>query len=347
MNRALISNLRLRNHQLLDSDFVQADKLVEWMGAVQAQDLQMSLLGIALRINQPARKTVEEALNNGEILRTHLMRPTWHIVSREDIYWMLDLTAPALKRLSAPKNNQLELSDEIFHKSYRILEKELQHGELSRDRIAEILQNNNIRTNENRLAHILGMAEYEQIVTSGTIKGNKQNYDLLANRVPVKKTLSREESILKLTERYFKSHGPATIADFAWWSFLSVKEIRWAMEELKNKFSTIAMDTEKFFFSPEILVAEPNKDSIHLLPAFDEFLVSYKSKHICVSDKNRLKAASVNGIFYPIIVKNGEIIGTWKYGTGKNKGKVEKNFFEITDAEIPSQKTDFILSHKF
>lgn len=348
MNRELISNLRLQNQQLIFSNFDQADKLVEWMGAVQAQDLQMSLLGITLRMNQPMQNEVENALNNGKILRTHVMRPTWHLVSRDDIYWMLELTTPVLIRLSDTRNRQLELTNEILSKSYCILEKELESKELSREKIAKMFQEQNIRTNENRLSHILCMAEYKKLITSGTVKGNKQNYALFDDRVPIKKALTREESILKLTERYFQSHGPATIADFAWWSFLPLKEIRWALKELKDKFTQEKVGDEIYYFTHKFIKKKPIRNSIHLLPAFDEFLISYKSKHVYIADHHLLKVISTNGIFHPIIIKNGEIIGLWKYGLSKNKG-IEISLFAENGKEInlPSEKTEFILKNKF
>ncbi|MHB9055234.1 MAG: winged helix DNA-binding domain-containing protein [Paludibacteraceae bacterium] len=343
-----LSTLRLINQQLIQSRFDNPKELVEWMGAIQAQDLQMSLLAIVLRMQNPRLKVAEEALNSGEILRTHIMRPTWHLVSRDDIYWMLELTTPSLIRLSDTRNRQLELTNEILSKSYRILEKELEGKELSREKIDKMLKDQDIRTDENRLSHILCMAEYKKLITSGTVKGNRQNYVLFDDRVPIKKTLTREESIIKLTERYFQSHGPATIADFAWWSFLPLKEIRWALKELKDKFFQEKVGDEIYYFTHKFIKEKSIKNSIHLLPAFDEFLISYKSKHVYIADHHLLKVTSTNGLFRPIIIMNGEIIGLWKYGSSKNK-KIEISLFAESGKEInlPSEKIEFILKNKF
>lgn len=339
MNLTEISKHRLHSQQLVKTNYSSPKELVEWMGAIQAQDLPMALLAIALRTQKANVKSVEKALNDGELIRTHLMRPTWHIVSKEDIYWMLDLTAPALLRMSATRNKQLELTDEMFKKSFRLLEKNMQGKELTREEITRIFNENNLRTDENRLSHFLMSAEYEQLVCSGSLKGRLQTYALLEEKVPIKKTLSREEAVLKLTEGYFKSHAPAIIKDFAWWSFLPLKEIRWALEEMKNTFASEKIGEEVYYFPIDISEIKLTKSTVHLLPAFDEFLVSYQSKHVAVPDESLRRAVSINGIFYPIIVENGQIIGTWKKTSVKKNIEIETAFFEGKEMDL-SQRID-------
>lgn len=328
MNLSEISNRRLHSQQLVKKDYSLPKQLVEWMGAIQAQDLPMALLAIALRTENATVKTIEKALNDGEIIRTHLMRPTWHIVSKEDIYWMLDLTAPALLRMSATRNKQLELTDEMLKKSLRLLEKNLQGKELSRQDITRIFNEHNLRTDENRLSHFLMNAEYEQLICSGSLKGRLQTYALLEEKVPMKKRFSREEAILKLTEVYFRSHAPATIKDFAWWSFLPLKEIRWALEELKYIFQSEKIGEDTYYFPADISEIKHEKTAALLLPAYDEFLISYQSKHVSVVDLHIRKAVSVNGIFCPVIVENGQVTGTWKKTSSKKNIEIETEFFE-------------------
>ena len=327
MNSSEISKYRLISQQIAETNFSSPLQLSEWMGAIQAQDLPMSLLAIALRTKNTTIKTIEKALNEGEIIRTHLMRPTWHIVSKNDIYWMLDLTAPALKRTIGRRYKEMDFNNELMQKANGLLEKNMQGKELTRQEIGKIFAENNIRTDENRLSHFLMNAEFDQLVCSGSLKGRLQTYVLLEEKVPEKKRFSREESILKLTETYFKSHSPATIADFAWWSFLPLKEIRWALNELKNIFQSEQIGEETYYFPSEISEIKLKKSAVHLLPAFDEFLVSYQSKHVAVPDENLRKAVSVNGMFAPIIVQNGQIIGTWKKLSAKKSTEIEPAFF--------------------
>lgn len=328
MNFSDISIIRLYSQHINNAEYIHPDDILKWMGAMQAQDLPMALLAIVLRTKINSVKLVEKAFNDGEIIRTHLMRPTWHIVSKKNIYWMLDLTVPALKRLSTGRNKQLELTDDIFNKSFRLLEKNLQGKELDRAEITKLLNNNGIKTDENRLSHMLAFAEFEQIVCNGSMKGRLQTYALLEEKVPEKIRFSREESILKLTETYFQSHAPATIADFAWWSGMNLKDIRWALDELKNKFENTKIEDEIYYFPSGLFEKKFEKPSICLLPAYDEFLVSYQSKQVSIPNPNLRKAVSVNGIFHPIIVENGQVIGTWKKISTKKNFEIETHFFK-------------------
>lgn len=328
MNREQISNTRLQNQQVVKSNFDKSEEIVEWMGAIQAQDLPMSLLAITVRTKNATVKNVENALNEGKLIRTHLMRPTWHIVSHRDIYWMLDLTTVQIKRTVGGRHNELELSTEILNKANRLLEKYLTETELSRDAIKAIFLENNIRTDENRLLHLLFNAEMEQIICSGKVAGRLQTYALLAEKVPVKITLLRDEALLKLGRTFFKSHGPATTADFVWWSGLPMKDIRWIMVELKGEMQQIQFAENEFYFYEVSNKKTTKKSEILLLPSYDEFLISYQSKEISINLAHRTKAATMNGIFKPIIVQNGEIIGTWKSTKTKNGISIEPQFFD-------------------
>lgn len=338
MNREQISNIRLLNQQLFRSSFEKPDELVEWMGALQAQDLPMSLLAIALRTKNATVKSIEHAFNEGKLIRTHLMRPTWHIVSHRDIYWMLDLTTVQIKRTVGGRHNELELSREILSKANRLLENHLENTTLSRDEIKAIFHENMLRTDENRLSHLLFNAEMEQIICNGKVKGRLQTYALLAEKVPVKVTLPREEALIKLGRTFFKSHGPATMADFVWWSGLPVKDIRRVMEELKSEMQMIKFEDNDFYFYEDSRTNSSLKSGIFLLPSYDEFFISYQSKHISIKPEHRTKAASMNGIFKPVIVQNGEITGTWKTSGTKKGITLEPLFFDnvtvVPDKEI-------------
>ncbi|MFV0470782.1 MAG: winged helix DNA-binding domain-containing protein [Paludibacteraceae bacterium] len=337
MNLRDIAIHRLHAQQLTKPHCSSPLQVVEWMGAVQAQDLPMALLAIVLRSEGGSVKSTEKAFDSNDIVRTHLMRPTWHIVSREDIYWMLDLTSSPIRRIIKRRHSELEMDSKLLYKANILLEKELQGKEFSRKEIVEVFKENNIKTDENRLSHFLMYAEMEQLICSGSLAGRLQTYALLEEKVPEKKRLSREDSILKLTQRYFNSHAPATIADFAWWSGLTLKEIRWALHELRHRFDSLNIGEETYYFPFEIKERELQRSSIHLLPAYDEFLVSYKSKHVCINNVHHRKAVSVNGIFTPIIVQDGQIVGTWKKKAVKKSVEIETNWFENRTINVNNQ----------
>jgi hypothetical protein len=208
---------RIKNQGIDEQSFISAKDLVAHMGAMQVQDYLMAKWAIGLRVQHATDKTIVDAYNNGEIIRTHLMRPTWHFVSPDDIYWLLELTSPQIKNSSKSRNKQLELDETIFTKSNAILENALcKNSNLTREELRELYAKENFKTNENRLSHLLMHAELDGVICNGAIKGNKQTYALLAERIPTKKLLSREESLAELAKRYFTSHAPATLRDFIW-----------------------------------------------------------------------------------------------------------------------------------
>jgi hypothetical protein len=299
------------------------------MGAMQAQDYIMAKWAIGLRLTEPSEKLVEEAIDKGEILRTHVMRPTWHFVSPEDIYWMTRLTASKIKTSLKARHKQLEITESILKKTRAIIEKEMADGiSLSRIELAEKFNDKRIKTDENRLSHILFCAEFDELICSGPIRGGRPTYSLLSFRVPVKKDLSKEESIAELAKRYFTSHAPATIQDFAWWSNMSLTEIRRAVDSIKDDFITETTETGQYLLPRSFSWNRDGKNSVYLLPAFDEFLISYRDRSSSLALIHNKKTISTNGIFYPIVVVNGQVSGRWQRTVNKNKLIITINSFE-------------------
>jgi len=330
-----ISTSRIQNQEITNHRFNLPLDLVSHMGAMQAQDFQMARWAIGLRLQHATDNLILEAYNSGEIIRTHLMRPTWHFVSSNDVYWMLQLTAPQIKTLSKSRNKQLELDNNIFKKSNVLLEKNLRNrANLTREELTYLYENANIRTNDNRLSHLLMNAELDGLICNGAQKGNKLSYALLEERIPVKKLLSREESLAELANRYFTSHAPATLRDFVWWSGLSVSDARNAIEMIKYDFISDTFNDEIYLFKDSSVVNHREK-SVHLLPAFDELLIGYRNRTATINENLNKKAISDNGIFRPIIVLNGQVVGIWKRETQKAKVVIEANLFcKVTAKEI-------------
>jgi hypothetical protein len=323
-----IPNLRLINQQISGSKFTTAREIVGWMGAIQAQDLNMSKWAVGIRLPCSIQESIESALNKGEIIRTHVLRPTWHLVSRDDIYWMLELTAARIKATMRLTDKQLELTEIIFNKSNSILEKVLRDSvQLSREELAGYLVREGISVDLNRLSHLLMRAELEKIICSGSIKGNRQGYALLSDRVPEKRSLNREESLAELARRYFTSHGPATVKDFEWWSGLTAGESKHALELIKSDFISETRDNRTYWFIHDNTGPDHKPNPMYLLPAFDEYLISYKDRTASLPAGLQRNAVSINGIFYPVIIHNGKVIGTWKRSIVKEKAIVAPEFF--------------------
>lgn len=330
-----IAAIRLNSQQIAATKFETPKEIVHWMGAMQAQDYAMSKWALGVRLPNATDQIIETAIDNAEIIRTHLLRPTWHLVSSEDVYWMLELTAPRLKNSSKSRLKELELSDEILKKCYAIIEKVLLNGNhLTREELAILFQNAKIITNDNRLSHIMFLAEMEGIVCSGTIKNKKQTYALLSERVTKSKTFTKDEALAKLARKYFSSHCPATLQDFTWWSGLSVSDARHALEMVKSEFIFETIGLETYWLTSSFLEPKNELPTVHLLPAFDEFLISYKDRTASLLMENNKRTVSNNGIFYPIIVVNGQVNGLWKRTVKKDSVNIQIDSFQQNDETI-------------
>lgn len=334
MTLSEISSLRLYNQRIIQTEFSSAKEIVSWMGAMQAQDYAMAKLAAGLRLQNATADTIENALNKGDIIRTHLLRPTWHFVSKDDIYWMLALTAPQIKPLLRSRHKDLELTDAVFSKANKIIEKSLLGKSLSREEIAKEFNNANIKTDNNRLSHLLLNAELNALICSAPLKAKKQTYALLKERVPKQNMLSRDEALAVLAGRYFRSHAPATVYDFSWWSGLTLKDARLALSFVKEDFVSAIIDSKEYWFTDAFNNIKHNDTKIHLLPAYDEFLISYKDRSASLTLTDNKKAISDNGIFRPLILINGEVAGLWKSISKNGNLNISIDFFQPQQASV-------------
>jgi hypothetical protein len=324
-----ILRIRLDNQQLSATNLQTPAEVVHWMGAMQAQEYAMAKWAIALRLKDVTESAVEKAFNDGAILRTHVMRPTWHFVAPEDIRWLLMLTAPRVHAANAYVGRQVELDKQILTRTNTILEKELKGGKnLTRTALEKILVQNKIKIDGPkagmkgiRMAYIMMYAELEQLICSGPRDGKQFTYALMEERVPVVKKISREEALAKFAERYFTSRGPARVQDFAYWSGLTVKDAIAGAATLNSKFIREIFEGQEY-----ILLSSSNKkkttpDSTFLMPDYDEYGMSYKDRTILKSKKLEGHKASI--VFNRMVVINGRIEGTWQRTVNKNKVDVK------------------------
>ncbi len=328
MNPTDISPLRLRNQQIASTNFKTVKELVGWMGAMQAQDYNQAKWAIGARLPHLTEEQIESAFNQGEIIRTHLMRPTWHFVSSNDIYWLLELTAKQIKSTTKSRHRDLGLTENDLKKSKEVFVESLEgNRSLTREELSDQLNRAGINTFEQRLPHILMDAEIDGIICSGAISGKKQTYALLAERVPEKQTFTKDEALALLAKKYFTSHGPATLADFVWWSGLPVTDARKAIEMNKTTLISETIGNDTYWLSDSINIPTTSPESVYLLPAFDEYLISYKNRSAAITIDHHTKAISNNGIFRPVIVVNGQISGLWKRTIKKDTVLIELDHF--------------------
>lgn len=335
MKSTHITNIRLISQQIAKTKLQSPKEMVGWMGAMQAQDYNMAKWAIGVRLPKATQKSVDAAIDKGEIIRTHLLRPTWHFVSADDIYWMLELTAPRLKGAQKSREKQLELTAKILAKSNDIFGKVLSgNNHLTRAELLSELKKARIAIDNNRASHILFNAELEGIICSGKAKAKQNTYALLNERVPKNKKLHKDEALTNLAKRYFDSRCPATLQDFTWWSGLSVTDAKLALEMVKPQFLSEEINSKTYWFPDSFSITKKIKDSAYLLPAFDEFLISYKDRTAALDLEHHPKAFSNNGIFWPTILVNGRVEGIWKRTLKKDRVIIETKFFSRRDKNI-------------
>jgi hypothetical protein len=249
MKLSQIAQMRLAQ-QRIDGDFKTPHSVVQWMGAMQAQDYAMAKWGAGLRMGIAKDKDIDDALDKGEILRIHVLRPTWHFVTPQDIRWMVELTGPRIKATMKTYHNAIDLTDKLLAKANEVLEKALATSEhLTRKELVSQLVNAKFKMSPYQSLHYLMWAELSLILCSGKRKGNKQTYALLDHRAPKAKSLTKEEALAKLAALYFTSHGPATEQDFRWWSGLTAGDARNAVDMVKKDFASEKIDGQTYWFA--------------------------------------------------------------------------------------------------
>jgi Winged helix DNA-binding domain len=319
-----IASKRLLNQHLAFPVFKNPADLVQYMGAIQAQDYGGAKWAIAQRLLGASDTLIEKAFASGDIIRTHVMRATWHFVSPDDIRWMLELTAPRVTAIAGTRHRQLQLDGSIFSRSKKALSGALQGGkQLTRGEIADVLQQAGIATDEQRFVHIMMQMELSGLVCSGGTRGKQFTYALLDERVPQTKTLDRNEALAALASRYFTAHGPATLPDFAWWSGLTVADCKAGLEMVKHKLANETAEGNTYWFIEQSHHPKNKSAVAYLLPNYDEYIVSYKDRSVAISPSDINKADPRGTIFNNTIVINGRIVGIWKRSFRKNTVVVE------------------------
>ena len=331
MNSVDIVQQRAINQQLTGTKFTSAQEIVTWMGAMQAQDYAMVKWAIGIRLPGSTDAMVEEVINAGEIIRTHVMRPTWHLVSPKDVRWMLALTAPHLHKAMKSTRKNLGLTEQILKRSNSIIEKSLiRNGYMTRKELVVELHRNKINPNNLQAIHILFNAELRGTVCNGPMRGKQFTYALFEQRVPQATLLAKDDALAELSKRYFTSHGPATLQDFTWWSGLPALEAKISLESVKSCLVNQQINGQ-VFWSTDSVVSEPATKSIYFLPSFDEFMVSYKDRSASLTPKFLEHVDFGHGIFKPIIVVNGKVIGIWSREIKKDRIMFKTRFLKSVE----------------
>jgi len=304
---------RLHNQRLAGSEFTTPEQIVAWLGAVQAQDYPGAKWGVALRSDALTNTELDASFDNGRILRTHILRPTWHFVAAPDIRWMLELSAPRVHASNAHMYRKLELDDRVFARCRTIFRRTLKGGgALTRSELAAALTKGGITASGQRLAYIVMHEELDRTLTSGPRRGKQFTYMLLDERAPTARRLAPDAALAELTRRYFTGHGPATVRDFVWWSGLTVRQARGGIEMLGPQVVQETVGDLTYWNVPSKAPAASDPARLYLLPNYDEYLIAYRDRGNVARLLTTAEAPREVDIYAHVLVLDGGFGGTWR-----------------------------------
>ena len=305
---------RLFSQQIAQPAFAHPHEVVAWLGAVQAQDYLGALWAVGLRTPRATEHTIEQALAEKTIVRTWPMRGTIHFVAAADVRWMLELLAPRVVQRSTSRRSQLGLDETIIAASAEVVAGALQGGKhLPRNALYELLEQANIATDSSRGLHILGRLAHDRLICFGARAGKQPTFALLDEWAPGARSLPHDEALATLARRYFSGHGPATVQDFMWWSGLTTTEAKAGLSAVATQLGRETISGQEYYFARDLPEAPSTPLEAFLLPPFDEFLVGYRDRSAALDTHyNTLVVPGGNGIFNPIVVIGGRVVGTWK-----------------------------------
>ncbi len=310
-----IAHRRLKNQRIDGEKHEKPEDVVRWLGAIQAQDYAQALWAIGLRLKSATLADVERAVIDAKVIRTWPMRGTLHFVPPEDAKWMLRLSASRMLARDGRRLKQLGLDVETMERCKVLFYEALEGNKrLPRPDMMRLVEQAGISTERQRGYHILWYVAQSGLICLGPMQDKQQTFVLLDEWAPNPRKLSQEESLAELAKRYFASHGPATAHDFAWWAGLTVTEARAGLEAARSDLLLEAMDGKEYWTKSGALDNTAyDASSVNLLPGFDEYLLGYRDRSAVLADEHAAKVVpGRNGVFRPIIVVGGRVVGTWQ-----------------------------------
>lgn len=330
-----VATRRLFTQRLTGEPFASAVDAVAWLGAVQAQDYEGAKWALGQRTRDATSADLDRLFDAGAILRTHVLRPTWHFVLPADLRWLLELTAPRVKGTLASYDRRLEIDPPLLRRSYAVFEAALRDGaHQTRQELAAALARAGIPAEGQRLGHLVMHAELDALIASGPRHGKQFTYALLDERAPAARHLDRDEALAELTRRYFTGHGPARVPDFAWWSGLSVAEVKRGLALAGPAVAHEVIGGKSYWSSPEVPAAQESAATLHLLPNYDEFLVAYRDRSASLDPTRGFDLAPFpyGSILAHVVVLNGQVWGGWKRRPRGRGVVVELGPLDVLDA---------------
>ena len=273
-----IARWRLHSQHLVWPYAVSAGEAVGSLLAVQAENPSQAAWAVASRTPNPDQAELAALLDDGAVVRTHVLRPTWHFVRAEDAGWLLDLTGPRLRRVTGQQlRNAHGLDDRSVGRAVTAVTQALASGgQLTRAQLADELRDRGIAGSGQMLMILLAHAELGGLICSGTVAGGEHTYALMDERVPAPRRLGRTEALAELALRYFTGHGPATERDLAYWATLTLTDVRAGLAQVRDRLDSFQHDGRIFWHAPGDAPGGPQEPAAHLLQILDETYRGYQ-----------------------------------------------------------------------
>lgn len=336
MTNNIIANGRLYNQMIAGSVYHTPEQVVKKLGAIQAQDYMQAVWAIGLRSPGTKLADIERAIVERKIILTWTLRGTLHFVPAEDVKWMLQLSAPRLVSQTKRRMAELGLDDQTLERCREIIVAALKGGkQLDRSALLQLIEEEGIHTGNQCGYHMLWNSAYQGLICFGPMNGKQQTIVLLEEWVPDCRELSYEKSLQELALRYFTARGWATVQDFAWWAGITLTDARRGLEFVKSELLSEDIEGSEYWMSTHRLTPADEDSGVYLLPGFDEYILGYKDRSAVLDPETApLIVPGNNGVFLPMIVVGGQVVGTWKR-TIKKKGIeiVIHPFGELGNAE--------------
>jgi hypothetical protein len=318
MAAAAIALRRLASQRIVERRRCeQPADVVRWLGAMQAQDYHQSLWAVGSRLRRGTRDEVERAIGERQILRTWLIRGTIHFAPPEDVRWLLELCVPRLAAAEARRCEQLGLTEADFARSAELLSTALAGDRrLIRPDVMRLLEDAGIETAGQRGYHILVRLAKNALICLGPMQGKQPTFVLLDDWAPRTESrgLDREEALALLAARFAVSRGPVTDNDFARWAGIPLGDARRGLREAGG-LAMRSLDGVDYWLAADQAegpAPAAGRRRTYLLAGFDEYFLGYKDRDAMIDSRHAQKVApGANGIFRPLVVSGGEIVGTW------------------------------------
>jgi len=311
MNGAQVLARRMASLRLSGEPLDSPQQVVAHLAAVQAQDYAGAKWAVGQRMAAGTDAGLDEAYNSGAILRTHVLRPTWHFVTPADIRWLLELTRPRVQVRNAPYYSRRGLDAATLSRSANVIADALRGGRsLTRDGLRTVLHDAGIDTTDIRMAYLLMNAELEEVICSGGLVGKQHTYALLDERIPVTPPKPREDALAELTLRYFASHGPATERDFRSWSSLTASDVRAGLSAARELLRQDTVDGVRYWSGTQERTAKA--PTILLVQGYDEYIMGYTESKPLLDVAGHAKGLTQRTIYNHTVFLDGQLIGHWK-----------------------------------